>query len=83
MYLADGIGLPEDVTAETLIETVKRSTTLHEVKRDLDMERQDVLEMLKELDMVDLVLGSLGTETDRDITREDVIERLREASAAA
>lgn len=81
VVLSDGIGLPEDVTAETLIETVRRSNTLYEVKQDVGIDRQDALQMLQDLNLLDLVMGRLTTETDREISREDIIERLREASA--
>ncbi|MFC6941657.1 hypothetical protein ACFQE8_17050 [Salinirubellus sp. GCM10025818] len=81
VVLADGIGLPEDVTVETLIETVERSNTLYEVERDVGVDREDALEMLRELDLLDLVVGRLSTQDRRDITREDVVQRLREASA--
>lgn len=79
--LADGIGLPDDVTVETLIETVTRSNTITQVKRDIDIEREDALEMLRELNLLDLVVGRLATENEREITRDNVIECLREASA--
>jgi hypothetical protein len=39
--------------------------------------------MLRELNLLDLVVGRLATEAERDITREDVVTRLREASATA
>ena len=81
--LADGIGLPDDVTVETLIGTVKASNTLYEVERDIGVEREDALDMLRELNLLDLVVGRLSTEHERDISREDVVERLREASATA
>jgi len=79
--LSDGIGLPEDVTIETLIETVKNSSTIYEVKQDIDIEREDALEMLQELNLLNLVVGRLGSEREREITREDVVDCLREASA--
>jgi hypothetical protein len=79
--LSDGIGLPEDVTVETLIETVKNSSTIYEVKQDIDIEREDALEMLQELNLLNLVVGRLGSEREREITREDVVDCLREASA--
>lgn len=83
VVLTDGTGLPDDVTGEMLIDTVKRSNTILEVKRDLGIERQAALDMLQRLDMVDLVIGRLDAETERDVTREDVIERLQAASATA
>jgi len=83
VVLADGIGLPDEVTVETLIETVKASNTLYEVERDIGVEREDALDMLRELNLIDLVVGRLATQSRRDISREDVVERLREASATA
>jgi hypothetical protein len=80
--LSDGIGLPDDITVETLIETVERSNTIYEVKRDLGVGREDALEMLRECNLLDLVMCRLATEAERDITREDVVERLRTASRA-
>jgi hypothetical protein len=81
VVLSDGIGLPDDVTVDALIETVQRSNTIYEVKQDIDVDRQDALEMLQELNLLDLVVGRLATESERDITREDVVDRLRDASA--
>jgi len=81
VVLSDGIGLPEDITVDALIETVKQSNTIYEVKRDMGVDREDALEMLRELNLLDLVVGRLATEAERDISREDVVERLREASA--
>ena len=82
VVISDGIGLPDDVTVDTLIETVKRSNTIREVKQDIGLGRQDALEMLQDLNLLDLVMGRLATEAERDITREEVVDRLREASTA-
>jgi hypothetical protein len=81
VVLSDGIGLPDEVTADDLIETVERSNTIYEVKQDIDIDRDDALEMLQDLNLLDLVVGRLATEGERDITREDIVDRLREASA--
>jgi hypothetical protein len=81
--LADGIGLPNDVTVERFVETVKRSNTIYEIKRDLGVDHDDALGMLRELNLLDLVVGRLATEAERDISRDDVVERLREASSAS
>ena len=81
VVLSDGIGLPDEVTAEDLIETVERSNTIYEVKQDIHIDRDDALEMLQDLNLLDLVVGRLATEGERDITREDIVDRLREASA--
>lgn len=81
VVLSDGIGLSEDITVEELIGTVKGSNTIYEVKRDMGVGRQDALETLRELNLLDLVVGRLATEAERDISRDDIVERLREASA--
>lgn len=81
VVLSDGIGLPENVRVEDVIETVNSSNTIHEVKNDLGLERGEAHTMLKDLNLIDLVLGRLSNDTGREITREDVIERLREVSA--
>lgn len=78
VVLADGIGLPDDVTVDTIIDIVRRSNTIYEVKRDIGIERENTLEMLQELNLLDLVVGRLATEEEREISREEVIERLRD-----
>jgi hypothetical protein len=78
VVLADGIGLPDDVTVDTIIDVVQRSNTIYEVTRDIGIERENTLEMLQELNLLDLVVGRLATEKERAISREDVIERLRD-----
>ncbi|MFC7229886.1 hypothetical protein N0B31_20975 [Salinirubellus salinus] len=80
--VADGIGLPDDVTVERLIETVKRSNTIYEVRQDIGIEHDDALEMLRELNLLDLVVGRLATEAERDISRDEIVGRLRAASTA-
>jgi hypothetical protein len=59
-----------------------RSNTIYEVKRDVDVDRADALELLKELNLLEFVVGQLATEGERETTREDIIECLRESSAA-
>lgn len=80
VVVADGIGLPDDVTVETIIETVRESNTIYEVKRDIGIERENTLDMLRELNLLDLVVGRLATEAEREISREEVIERLRHSA---
>lgn len=82
VVLSDGLGLPESVEVEDLIDTVNRANTIYEVKEDLDMERMEAHSMLKDLNLVDLVMGRLSNDRSCDITREDVIDRLRETSKA-
>lgn len=78
VVLTDGIGLPEGVQIETIVETVKRSNTLYEVKTAIGIGREEALEILQQLDLLDHVVGRLATADEREVTRELVVERLRE-----
>lgn len=80
--LTDGIGLPDDVTVDTIVDTVRRSNTIYEVERDIGIERERARDMLRELNLLDLVVGRLATEAERDLDREEVLSRLRESAAA-
>jgi len=81
VVIADGIGLPDDVTVETLIETVRRSNTIYEFKREVGIERDRALDVLRELNLLDFFAGRLDSDVEREIRREEVIERLRDAPA--
>ena len=81
VVLPDGMGLPDGITVETIVETVKRSNTIYEVEKNLDVDHETSLEMLREFDLLDLVVGRLATEGERDIEREEIVERLRRNSA--
>ena len=80
VVVSDGIGFPDGITAEDVIETVNRSNTLYEVKTDLDLEYTEAQTMLQELNLLTLVEGRLANDERRETTRADVIERLREVS---
>jgi hypothetical protein len=60
---------------------VKRSNTIYDVERHVGVDREEAVRLLRELGMLDLVVGRLATEAQRDISREVVVDRLREASA--
>lgn len=80
VVLADGIGLPDDVTVDTLVETVRTSNTIYEVQNGLRIERDDALELLEQLDLVGHVVGRLATKDERSVSRELVVERLRQTT---
>jgi hypothetical protein len=81
IVLSDGIGLPEEVNVETLIESVNDANTIFEVKEDLDMERKEAHQMLKDLDLVSVVMGRIGNDGGDEMTRDDIVEHLRSLSA--
>ncbi|SDQ56321.1 hypothetical protein [Natronobacterium texcoconense] len=81
VVLTDGLGLPETVTVDGLVEAVSRSNTIYEVERDVGLEREETLELLRRLDLLEFVVGRIRDGYERDVGREDVLERLREASS--
>lgn len=81
VVVTDGLGLPDDITVDTLVETVSRSNTIYEVKQDVGLDRDETLELLRRLNLVDLVVGRVTTEHERNIGRETILDRLREVSA--
>lgn len=82
VVLADGIGLPEETTVDTIVETVRESNTIYEVTRDIGVDREAALELLRELDLLEFVVGRLATEAERTISRETVVDRLRQHADA-
>lgn len=76
--LADGIGLPDDVTIDSIVEAVQTSNTIYEVKQGIGIEREDALEMLRELNLLEFVAGRLATEAEREVSRDQIIDRLRQ-----
>lgn len=81
VILADGIGLSEDIDVETLIDAVRKSRTIHEVKEEIGIERQDAIDTLRELNLLDLVVGRLSEDGRTEVTRSEIVSRLRSVSA--
>jgi len=80
VVLADGIGLPEGVTVDGLADAVAGAKTPGGVGRRLGIERETAVETLRELGLLELVVGRVATENERAVGRRAVLERLGEAS---
>ncbi len=78
--VADGIGLPEDVDREELVEAVVDAKTVYEVRRHLGLDGARTRELLREFDLLDLVCGRIDADPASETTREDVAVRLRRAA---
>lgn len=76
----DGIGVHEDVSVDTLVETIPRASTVYEVQREIGLGREETRELLEKLDLIDLVAGRLATKNEREIGRETILERIRGAA---
>ena len=82
IVLADGIGLSEEIDVDTLIDAVRRSRTIYELKQEIGVDRADAVATLREYDLLDLVVGRLASDGQSEVTREEVVDRLRTVSAA-
>lgn len=80
--LADGMGLPESVAVDELVDAVNAAETVREVGDALGLERMDAFELLKDLDLLECVLGCLDATDGREVNRDRIVARLREAAAA-
>ncbi|OYR55070.1 hypothetical protein DJ73_03010 [Halorubrum sp. Ea1] len=81
--VADGIGLPDDVEIGDVIESVVRSSTVYEVRRDLDLDDGYARELLDQLDLLDLVMCRLSKAPDREVTYEEAAARVRQCTTAS
>lgn len=80
--VTDGLGLPDHLGIEDVVEAVVKSTTVYEVQRDLDLEQRPTRELLRQLNLLDLVLHRIS-EGERDVSYEEVATRIRECTAVA
>ena len=76
----DGIGVHEEVTVDTLVETIPRANTVYEVQREIGLGREETRDLLEQLDLIDLVAGRIATKSEREIGRETILERIRGAA---
>jgi len=75
--IADGIGLPNEVTIDQLADAVESSITVHEVKQELNFPRDDARRLLERLNLLDLVLTRVWRENGRRVSRDKIVDRIR------
>ena len=80
--VADGTGLPEDVGITDVIEAVVGSATVYEVGRELDLEGERVRDLLRRLDLLDLVMCRIDDGVGQEVTYEKAMMRVRQCSDA-
>lgn len=80
--VTDGIGLPEDLALEDVLDAVVESSTVYEVTRTLQLDQRRTREILEQLDLLDLVMHRVSDDRCRDLTYEEVAERLRRSAAS-
>lgn len=60
--IADGFGIPKDLTVEELTTVVNESSTIYEVKTQLGVNQDHARRLLKETALIDLVTQRIGAE---------------------
>ncbi|MFB6127116.1 MAG: hypothetical protein ABEJ79_07480 [Halolamina sp.] len=75
--VADGVGLPEGVHIEDVVDAVAGSTVVYEVQRALDLSHDQTRDLLRQLDVLDLVLHRIDGPA-RPPSKDEVIGRIRQ-----
>jgi hypothetical protein len=75
---ADGYGLPEGVTMDSLARAVQQSRTLFEAQTELGLDRQTTRSVLADLDLLEFVTSRIAADRTTDL--EDVVDRIHAAS---
>lgn len=79
--VTDGIGLPDDLSLEDVLDAVVESSTVYEVTRALELEQRRTREILEHLDLLDLVMHRVSDDRTREVSYEEVADRLRRVAA--
>ncbi|WP_336023681.1 hypothetical protein [Halobellus salinisoli] len=81
--VTDGIGFPERLTLHDVVDAVLEARTVHEVGRDLGLEHDRTRRLLRQLNVLDLVLRRVSADPEREVSTEDVAARIRESAPDA
>lgn len=76
--VTDGIGLPEGLQIEDIMDAVVDSVTVHEVQQDLGLERQHTRELLEQLNLLDVVMRRIADNPEQDVSYEEIATRIRQ-----
>lgn len=79
--VTDGLGLPDDLRIEDVVDAVAAASTVYEVQRHLGLETQYTWELLQQLDLLDLLVGRVADGPDRPISHDAVMSRIRQRAA--
>jgi len=78
--VTDGLGLPADIRIEDIADAVVESLTVYEVQRNLDLERRQTHELLKQLNLIDLVTRQMADDPEEEVSYEEVAARIRQCA---
>jgi len=74
--LTDGIGLPDGVTADEIVGAVADATSVYDVKASLDLGHTETRNLLRQFDLIDLVLHRID-DPRQGASRDDIVRRMR------
>jgi hypothetical protein len=74
------IDLPASLTLDEFRTAVEEATTLYDVQRALDLDRETTQELLREYDLLELVCGRAATVSEREKLKTEIHERLQRAT---
>jgi hypothetical protein len=74
------LDLPDPLSVDDLLTAVEDATTLYDVQRALDLDRDTARDILKEYDLLDLVCGRAATVSEREELKAEIHERLQRAA---
>lgn len=75
----DGLGLPDGLGLDDVADAVVSAATVHQVQRELGLERAQTRRLLDELNLIDLVSRRLA-DCDRTISYDQVFDRLSQCA---
>jgi len=78
--ITDGIGLPAEVTITDIADAVVGSRSAHEVTQKLDLNQEQTRELLRQLNLLDLVLHRVGDEPRTTPAYDTVAKRIRQCT---
>lgn len=81
--VADGIGLPDELTLQDVVDAVVDARTVHEVQRDLGLEHDRTRQLLRQLNVLDLVLRRVSDDPERSVSFDAVAARIRQCAPDA
>ncbi|UPM44907.1 hypothetical protein [Halocatena salina] len=81
--VADGIGLPDDIEIEELVDAIESSMTVHQMQRQLGLSRERTQNVLSELNLLDLVVRRIAHDPDREVSRVEIADRIRSSASSA
>jgi len=79
-FVTDGIGLPDGVTVEDIVDAVVDATAVYEVQRSLDLGHGQTRDLLRQLNVLDLVLHRID-DRPHEASKDDIVQRIRQCDA--